>query len=296
MTDNNTLLSFIFQRHITSSENAATDVLGFILDWSAAARQGLSNVLDDEVPGISPIAVVKTQVPVADRGRPDLECRDNDDNRVALIEAKFKATLTARQPNIYWQSLPRDAPSALVCVAPDHQLSDLRRKLVQRLAKGGVQLGEGNRASNLMRFPDRDSQRQLMLISWDELLRRLEKAAKAKNDPQTSSVLARFRAAISLSLKTGYNAEVKRSNQERSCLCGCGNPGFPFRPNHNWMAKTWIDRARRSLKPDHQPNSGAEMLRLPRVMVDMAKTDADFDFAGCTAADLIELAEKMGVR
>ena len=295
MTCNNKLLSFIFQRHIGSGENAATDALGFILDWSAAAQQGLSNVLEGEVPGISPIAKVRTQVLIADGGRPDLECRDKHSNTVALIEAKFKANLTDHQPNTYWRTLPHDAPSALVCVAPDHQLRDLRLKFISRLAASGVQLGEENRASNLIRFPDRDSQRHLICISWDELLRRLEKAAIAKNDLQTSSVLARLRAGLSLSLKTDYNAEMKRPSKEGSCLCGCGDLGFPFRTHHNVWAKGKIDLALQSLKSDHRPNSGAKPVCLPKIMVDRAKTDAYFNFAGCTAADIIELAEKVGV-
>lgn len=196
MTDNHTLLSFIVQRHIKTRENAATDALGFILKRSEAARQGLSNVLQAKANGILPIASVETQFVIADGGIPDFVCFDAHGGVRALMEAKFGAPLTDRQPNAYWQTLPHDTPSALVFLVPTYRLYDLRDELTGRLVKVGFRSGKEDGAPNLISVPDINSHRHLILISWDEMLRHVEESAKANADPQALFELAQLRGVV----------------------------------------------------------------------------------------------------
>lgn len=296
MTTNTTLFAQILPMFTPQTERVATEALRHILEQSQAARDALEHMLRTAGAEVGSLTRFQTEAIGEEGERVDLVCYDGDGTERVLIEAKFKDKLTDKQPNTYWQRLSPDTPSALVFVAPDHRLHNLESNLTRRLAADRVQLGEEDRASNLISFPDKDSQRLLILISWDELLRRLEKAARANDDYQTSSALAKFRAGLSLSLKTDYNGKVKNTNKEKPCLCGCGHPGFPFRQGHEARAKRYINRARQSLKPDHRPNSSAEPVRLPKIMVEKAITDAYFNFAGFTADDIIELGKKVGVR
>ena len=184
MTTEHTLLSFITRRYTTRREDAATDALGFVLNRSAVARKGLSALLEEAVPGISPVASLQNQFAVTDSAFPDLACFDADGEIQALIEAKFWASLTHNQSNTYWERLPSDAPSALVFLAPTERLDDLLVAVPAGLTKIGVYLKEVNRGSDLIVLRDNMSQRHLILISWAELLTRLEQSATEGRDWQ----------------------------------------------------------------------------------------------------------------
>ena len=88
MTDNDTLLSFIAQRHTSGLEDVATNALFFILSRSDPARSALSDFMGDER-GPLPIAKAQTWAAVEHGAEPDMVCVDEDENRVAFVEAKF---------------------------------------------------------------------------------------------------------------------------------------------------------------------------------------------------------------
>ena len=135
MPGNQTLLNFIAVKHARSRENVAVDALGYILRSSVAAREALTDLLREANVAVAPISGVITQATGAGGERPDLACYDQQGNECLLIEAKFWATLTDRQPNAYLERLPRGAPSALLFVAPAARLYSLWADLQQRLKK-----------------------------------------------------------------------------------------------------------------------------------------------------------------
>ena len=197
MVTEHTLLSFIARRYISAREDAATDALGFILNKSKAAKEGLSALLQEAVPGVSPIARVKNPFGTDDGGVPDLACLDDQDKVQALIEAKFLAPLTYHQPNTYWKRLPSQTPSALVFLAPADRLISLLNELKARLEGKGCKLGEMSGSTEWVSVQARDSRRRLVLISWDTLLHRLVELTAQKEDSQAHFELEQLRGLAS---------------------------------------------------------------------------------------------------
>ena len=286
MTANHTLLSFIVKRHVKTKENAATGALGFILEKSKAARKGLSDVLQAKVNGISPIASVEIQSLVASGGIPDLACLDSHGDIRALLEAKFWADLTPQQPNEYWESLPRDTPSALVFLVPTYRLDDMLRKLTRHLVKVGFQSGEEDRSSDCITVRDMKSQRRLMLISWDLLLRHLEKSADANGDSQAMFELVQLRSVAE-----------RESSEMGLCLCGCGTATkrkSKVSSGHDARVREMLREASKSPLPNVKKTDTD--LRLPAELVELAKADRHFKFVNYEADTILKLAEKVGVR
>ena len=191
MADNDTLLSFIAQRHTVGLEDVATDALFFILRHSTSAREALSDFLGDDC---GPLSIAKAQPWAADAygAVPDLACHDEDDNLVALIESKFWAPLTHNQPVTYWQGLPDDKPAVLLFLAPEDRIQEdwLWNELVDRLRNAGHELGTADRRESLITAPANVGQRRLMLTSWRLLLDTMAQRTKNDGDAQTRFEIA----------------------------------------------------------------------------------------------------------
>lgn len=288
MTTQETLLSFVLERYILPdknalNENVATDALSSILNRSKAARQGLSDMLQAIVKGISPIASVKTQLAVAGGyDRPDMTCFDDGGAKTVLLEAKFFTGPTPGQPNSYWKDLP-DTPSALVFLVPTRTLDNWRQVLTQSLKSQGFKSGKVNSTSDLVSIPEAKGQRCLILISWDELLRRLEESAISNKDYQASFEVAQLRSIVK-----------STSSQVGLCLCGCGK-----QPKGS-KSKYWIGddskvasmlKAASESRPPYSEN-----LRLPDVLVEYAKANPQFQVHGYDTCNIRQLADKVGVR
>ena len=171
MPDDKSLLSYVVRRYTTSTEDAATDALFFILSRSTSAKQALSDFLSEDGAPLS-IAKVQPQSLDAFGAIPDLTCLDNDDNILALIESKFRAPLTPHQPVTYWKNLPVDKPSALLFLAPKSRVEDseLWGALVGRLNDAGHELGPADRNDTRITAVSKKDSRRLMLTSWHSLL------------------------------------------------------------------------------------------------------------------------------
>ena len=193
MTNEHTLLSFIAKRYISAREDAATDALGFLLNRSEVARNGLTDILLEHVPDIQSIASVENQFADADGGIPDVVCFDAAVQVQALIEAKFSAPLTRHQPNSYWKRLPADRPTALMFLAPADRLEHLLGDLTERLKEVGFQMGKQCHSTGLIAVQDTASPRRLVLISWDELLDQLAERARSGQDPQSQFEIEQLR-------------------------------------------------------------------------------------------------------
>ncbi len=191
MTDESSLLSFIARRHTVGREDVATNALYFILSHSNSARLALSDFISDDG---DPLEIAQAKPWGADAlgAIPDLECRDEDDNLVALIESKFWAALTHHQPVTYWERLPSDRPVVLLFLAPDYRINSggLWAELVGRLRNAGHELGHAETRENLITASAASDERRLMLTSWDLLLDRLAQKAKDDCDDQASFEIA----------------------------------------------------------------------------------------------------------
>ena len=220
-TAENTLLSFIARYHCDTGEDVATDALSFILSHSDAVRRALSEFLGDEESGPLSIAQVPTRVTTRSGVVPDLECRDEQGNLVALIESKFWADLTRNQPVAYWGELPDNTPSVLLVVAPEDRTDSLWNQLVNRLNEAGHQLNSIQKTDDISSALSRDSQRRLMLTNWTTLLGRMAEHAWVDRDWRASfeiaeiqgladSIIARADPRSDAALKRSITDAVRR--------------------------------------------------------------------------------------
>ena len=196
LSENDTLLSFIALRHTQGLEDVATDALSFILTRSESARGALSEFLGDDVESL-PIAKVNTQAFLEQSyAYPDMVLFDSDGAVSAYVESKFWAPLTHNQPVTYWEALPKDKRTVLLFVAPKIRVDEgyLWDELVDKLQKAGHELGPVVRSESVISASVKDSQRRLMLTSWEFLLRQIEQRVKQDSDSQAGFEIAELQA------------------------------------------------------------------------------------------------------
>ncbi|MYC31743.1 MAG: hypothetical protein F4X64_01015 [Chloroflexi bacterium] len=188
MTHSNSLLGHVLsQQYIPSRENAATDALSFILCRSDAARVAFSDFLAD---GSSPLPIAKAETRTfgASGSIPDLACRDEDGNVVALVESKFWAGLSVHQPVTYWERLPKDRRSVLLFIAPDYSVNrgSLWDDLTILLQKSGYELNSARMGDGVKSAAAKDDQRRLMLVGWGMFLDWMAQETVTDTSGQTS--------------------------------------------------------------------------------------------------------------
>ena len=180
MTNDGSLLAHLSSRLTNRTEDIAVEALGYILSTSEAARTGLLSILRPAGTTMEGISRVGTQVAGDEGDRPDLVCWDENGDERLLIEAKFWAGLTDKQPNAYLERLP--SGGTLLFVAPEARLDTLWREL-ERLAKEGdlewTADADGPRSANV-------GGKRLILTAWRTLLE--EARHSAEDDGDTAAV------------------------------------------------------------------------------------------------------------
>ena len=178
-----TLFAHIARTFGPHTENIAVEALGHILSSSEECRHALGGMLRTGGADIGRISDVRTQAIGGKGERPDLACRDEHDEKRALIEAKFWAGLTESQPVAYLKSLPQDKPTALLFVAPAQRFetlwSELHRQVKDKM-KGIEPVPVVEEAG--LRSAAAGGDRRLMLTSWAALLNRMASHASAAGD------------------------------------------------------------------------------------------------------------------
>lgn len=176
-----TLLAKLAPLFGAQTENLAVEALGHILSGPEAARHVLATMVRTGGADVGQIARVATQA-VGDEGeRPDLVGFDVDGTERLLIEAKFWAGLTGKQPVGYLDRLRKaceSGPSVLLFVAPEARLESLwseLRRLIEA-SECGLRFDESQR-QGAIRSADVGADRWLMLVSWKDLLGRMEAQA-----------------------------------------------------------------------------------------------------------------------
>ncbi len=165
-------------------ENVTVEVLGHILSTSEAARAALSDLVVAGGAPIGRIDRVETQVTGQMGTRPDLAGYDESGREHVLIEAKFTARLSDKQPGMYLKRLMRRKrqPSVVLFVAPGERRERLWREFYSRCRKLRPAAPEGNgvRSATVA-----DSACWLMLTSWKALLDRMQAGASADSVVET---------------------------------------------------------------------------------------------------------------
>ncbi len=168
MAENDTLLAYLVSNFRGNTENIATEALRHILDRSDGAREALNDVIRSGARGVKPIGRVRTQVTGRDGGIPDLVCYDEGDAERVLIEVKFWAELTERQPNAYLARLPEDGPAVLLFLVPGQRIRSLWPELRNRVQRDFGNVEDIDAERKCIRVAE--TERYLMLVSWGGLL------------------------------------------------------------------------------------------------------------------------------
>lgn len=162
------LLARIAGKFAYHPENVATDALGHILRYEGALRILGLTLLDGGV-DVGDLAQVRTQAGQKG-GRPDLAVLDSGGYERALIEAKFWAGLTANQPSAYLERLAvTGKTSALLFVSPESR----QETLWSELLRAARIEDPGEEAAGITRVRVHGTKTSLMLVSWNDLLRKL---------------------------------------------------------------------------------------------------------------------------
>ena len=190
MTHGPTVFSHIVQRRLSrQNENVATDALAYILGYSKVARDALLDFLRRVVD--LPELHFRTQQ-AKENARPDMCGYHNDELRL-VMENKFWANLTERQPGDYLRCLTGGRqPTILLFVAPEDRIDTLWRELTGRLSRDGIAWDEKTGGTDIPYWAMTTNGPAIAIISWKKLLSHLERVAQ--DEPRTQSDLAQLRA------------------------------------------------------------------------------------------------------
>ncbi len=182
MADIDTLLAHLSPLFTSQTENIAVETLGYLLNKYAGSREGLDDVVRSGVRNVKPVIQVRTQASAPDGTRPDLVGVDEDGAERVLVEAKFWAELTPRQPQAYLDRLPDNGPAVLLFLAPEERIVSLWRDLRSRAQRAGKMLSDVDAERRCVRVDG--SQRHLLLVSWTGLLDRMTARTRDEQDAE----------------------------------------------------------------------------------------------------------------
>lgn len=182
MAEIDTLLAHLSPSFTSQTENIAVEALGYVLNKYSGSREGLDDVVRSGVRNVKPVVKVRTQASALDGTRPDLVGVDEDDAERVLIEAKFWAELTPRQPHAYLDRLPDDGPAVLVFLAPEDRILSLWPELRSRTLRAGKTLSDVDAERKCVSVDG--TQRHLLLVSWSGLLDRMSARTRDEQDAE----------------------------------------------------------------------------------------------------------------
>lgn len=172
MTDN-TLLAHVAKRFGTGQEDLATEALNYILGRSSVARAAFIRWLHPT--GISPDASLtfRTQVVGSDGERPDLIGTNGSGEEELIIESKFWATLTDKQPLAYLTRLAENNGKVLLFIVPEKRIKLVWHQLLLRLQSAEIQFTMDVRGSDTFPVARLEGNRVLAAGTWNSVLSHL---------------------------------------------------------------------------------------------------------------------------
>jgi hypothetical protein len=166
-----TLFGHLATRFASHPENLATEGLHFVLSRSAEARRLLLRFVAHAGCQFPGELVFETQSPGDEGGIPDLVGRDAGGGEPLLIEAKFWAGLTPRQPVAYLDRIP--GGGLLLFVAPARRFESLWPELLTRCRDAGRPFACEDGRGPDWRVASLDGGRRMALTSWRAALEAL---------------------------------------------------------------------------------------------------------------------------
>ena len=190
MSELDTLLAHLSPSFTSRTEDVAVRALGYVLAKYAASREGLDDVVRSGVRNVAPVATVRPQLSAMDGARPDLTGIDEGGIARVLVEVKFWAGLTPRQPRAYLDHLPEDGPAALLFVVPEERIPGLWPQLRTRSEKAGASLVPVDAERQCVRVDG--TERHMLVASWTGLLDRM--AACTRDDADAQADIRQLRS------------------------------------------------------------------------------------------------------
>ncbi len=185
-----TLFGHLATRFGSHPENLATEGLHYVLCRSADARRLFLRFLGQAGGSFGGDLAFETQA-AEDGAIPDLVGKDATGVKVAIVEAKFWAGLTERQPNAYLDQLPTSS-GLLLFVAPGRRFETLWPELLTRCQKVGRQV-EGHECGSEWRVARLADGRRLALTSWRAVLEALHTGLQQAGELAAAADVMQFR-------------------------------------------------------------------------------------------------------
>lgn len=176
------LLGHLATRFTSHPENLATEALAYILKHSPAGKGALLSFVGQLGLKVPSTIVFRSQASGPDGGIPDLVGSDMDGKQVVILEAKFWAGLTDKQPVGYLDYLPKGEPGALIFIAPALRLTILWSELLSRSRAAQLDLGPEQRVASELQYRTVGERHVLALASWRVLIDHLIHALNAAGD------------------------------------------------------------------------------------------------------------------
>lgn len=181
-----TLFGHLASRFASHPENLATEALRFIVNTSPTAKLSFLQFLNAFGFRFAESALIRTQQMMGeDQAIPDLVGLGDDLQPLFIVEAKFWAGLTDKQPCAYLKCLNASTESLLLFVAPSARMTLLQRELLQRC---DAEAGEFRDMKN-ERWCMPVGRQILAITSWRSLLNFLLEAAQGEGDREAYSNL-----------------------------------------------------------------------------------------------------------
>ncbi len=231
------LLAHVAWRFTGQTETLATEALGYIISRSVAAREALRETIRTGGADVGALTNVATEV-IGEQGeRVDLVASDDEGSERVLIEVKFWAGLTSKQPEEYLKRLARAGkPAVLLFVAPEHRLVTLWAEVRRRAEEDDWDLGTDAGTEDLKSVMVNGGPRCLMLTSWRTLLAAMRSGAKKRGDSSTERDIRQLAA---LCERQDRDAFLPIRPEELA-------PSFPRRMLD--MERLWKDATAQALK------------------------------------------------
>ena len=179
MPEETSLLAHLVPRMTSRIEDTATDALAFILNKSEACQDALNHLLRGGDLNLEPVVRFQTQVTYEDGSRPDMNGYDKSNRKRLLVESKFWHSLTEGQASGYLDQLDEDGPGVLMFVAPESRIEILWGEISTQIINSGLDLREVATPNQDHRAIIGDSDKRLVLTSWDQLIRTMSDAARS---------------------------------------------------------------------------------------------------------------------
>lgn len=164
-----TVLGHVARKLTTQRENLATEALSFILRTSHAASRAFTKfvhpiLLDD--PGSLRI---ETQKSGLDQAIPDMKCYDNKGRLRVIVENKFWASLTGKQPVTYIHELPEGVAALVLFVVPKDRLQLIWKEIVTKCNDDNIPVSDVPKKTT-MKAAGIGKGHYIAAISWNDLL------------------------------------------------------------------------------------------------------------------------------